>query len=336
MADRGIAGPSLFRSLTMLLGLTLAACGGSDNDPAFVPLAIAAFTAAPAGFTERQLLASTTQAGIVDRFGSHVAVAPLGAPAGRLVVHLPGTGGKPTSTLLLLRHAGTQGLHGIGLAYPNVPTVDSLCSSSSDIDCYAKVRLEIIDGTDRTPLVAVDRANSIENRLSALLGALAAQFPAEGWGQFLTAGAPRWDRIVISGHSQGGGHAALMARDRSMARVCMFASPKDTSSFFGAPAAWQNDPHVTPADRYYGFNHQQDSQATTLRNWMALGLAALGSATSVDGAAPPYGSSHQLTTNAVPAVSGGFHGSVVVDRSTPLGADGTPLFAPVWKQMCLQ
>jgi len=292
--------------------------------------------AGPAAFDERLLAASATQAGIDDRFGAHVAVAPLGTSTGRLLVHLPGTGGKPQSTLLLLRRAGSQRLHAVGLAYPNVPTVDSLCSDSSDRDCFAKVRLEIIDGTDRTPLVSVDRTNSIENRLSALLGALAAQHPAEGWSQFLAAGVPRWDRIVISGHSQGGGHAALMARDRVMAGVCMFGSPKDTSNFFNAPAAWLSESHQTPTDRYFGFNHRQDSQAVTLRNWAALGLAALGAAVDVDATPPPYAGSRQLTTNAVPASPGQYHGSVVVDRTTPLNADGTALFAPVWSRMCFQ
>lgn len=332
-APGAVTGNSVVVMPTVSTVYTLMARNASGAAESSVAVTV---SAAPAGFMERQMTASATQAGIADRFGPHVAVAPLGAATGRLFVHLPGTGGKPPSTLLILRQAGSQGVHAVGLAYPNLPTVDSLCSASSDIDCYAKVRLEIIDGTDRTPLVAINRTNSIENRLVAVLAALAAQFPAEGWGQFLAAGAPRWDRIAISGHSQGGGHAAMMARDRTMARVCMFGSPKDTSSFFNAPAAWQSDPHVTPADRYYGFNHQQDSQAITLRNWAALGLGALGAPVSVDGAAPPYGGSHQLTTNAVPSSAGEYHGSVVVDRNTPLAADGTPLFAPVWSRMCLQ
>lgn len=332
-APGSVTGTSVVVTPTVSTVYTLTARNGVGATDSSVAVTVGI---APAGFTERQLVASATQAGIADRFGPHVAVAPLGAAAGRLVVHLPGTGGKPPSTLLLLRQAGTQGLHAIGLAYPNLPTVDSLCSLSSDVDCYAKVRLEIIDGTDRTPLTSVDRIDSIENRLIAVLGALAVQFPAEGWGQYLASGVPRWDRIVISGHSQGGGHAAMMARDRSMARVCMFGSPKDTSTFFNAPAAWQSDPHVTPTDRYYGFNHQQDSLGVTLRNWAALGLAALGPAVNVDGAPLPYAGSRQLTTNAVPAIAGEYHGSVVVDRTTPLAADGTPLFAPVWGRMCMQ
>ena len=287
-----------------------------------------------AGYTERSVAPSTAAGGLSDSFGNHVAAAPNGARVNRLFVHLVGTGGKPPSTVLVLREAATQGLHAIGLAYPNVPSVDSLCSSSSDAACHEKVRLEIIDGTDRTPLVAVDRANSIENRLATALTYLARQYPAEGWGQYLSNGVPAWGSVAISGHSQGGGHAAIMARDRVMARVCMFGSPGDRSNAFNAPAAWLTAPHATPTERYYGFTHQQDSQANTLRNWAALGMASLGAPVNVDSVGPPYVNSHQLTTNAVPALAGEYHGSVVVDRTTPLGVDGRAVFAPVWRQMC--
>lgn len=328
-----VTGSSVTVSPALSTVFTLTASNAAASAESSVAVAV---SAAPAGFVERQFSASATAAGVSDAFGSHVAVAPSGAGVSRLFVHLVGTGGKPASSLLVLRQAGTQGLHAIGLAYPNVPTVDSLCSASSDAACYEKVRLEIIDGTDRTPLVSVDRSNSIENRLIAALTYLAVQFPAEGWGRYLVAGVPKWDSVAISGHSQGGAHAALMARDRLMARVCMFGSPKDTSSVFASPVAWLSQPHVTPTERYFGFNHQQDSQATTLRNWAALGLAGLGAAVDVDVSAAPFAASHQLTTNAVPASPGAFHGSVVVDRNTPLRADGTPLFRPVWSLMCFQ
>lgn len=290
------------------------------------------------GITEQQFAPSVTaNAGAIsDTFGNHVATVPSGTRVGRLFVHLPGSGGRPTNSLLVVRDAANQGLHAIGLAYPNIPTVDSLCTSSSDAACYESVRLEIIDGTDRTPLTSVNRNNSIENRLIAALTYLAAQSPGQGWEQYLAGGAVQWGSVIVSGHSQGGGHAALMARDRVLARVCMFGAPKDYSTFFNAPAAWQNQPHVTPTERYWGFNHQQDSQVTTLRNWAALGMNALGAPVNVDTSAPPYANSRQLTTNAVPAQAGQFHGSVVVDRSTPLAANGSPLFLPVWRQMCFQ
>ena len=317
-------------------GVSVSARPGASGASGGVDSGVGTGVGAGVGFTERTFAPSATSSAVLNSFGSHVANVPNEARVNRLFVHLSGSYGRPTNSLLVLREAATQGLHAIGLAYPNVPTVDSLCTDSSDAACYEKVRLEIIDGTDRTSLVSVDRSNSVENRLVLALNYLQAQFPAEGWGQYLVGGAPKWDSVVISGHSQGGGHAALMARDRLMARVCMFASPKDYSSFFKAPAVWQSAAHVTPTNRYYGFNHLQDSQAVTLRNWRALGLSSLGAPVSVDSSAPPYAGSHQLTTSAAPASASEYHGSVVVDRHTPLRADGQALFKPVWIQMCFQ
>jgi len=41
-----------------------------------------------------------------------------------------------------------------------------------------------------------------------------------------------------------------------------------------------------------------------------------------------------LFTQATPAEPDQYHGSVVIDRNTPLAADATPLFANVWSYMC--
>lgn len=339
----------------MLSALALGGCGGGA-EPAPVPAPAPAPAGAgpvpppvapPSGETdgpplappplnliERDLAPSSTAAGLADAYGNHVVVVPQGLRAGGLFVHLPGTGGKPGNSRLILREAAGQGLHAIGLAYPNVPTVESLCSDSPDPDCYEKVRLEIIDGTDRTPLVAVNRANSIEQRLIAALTLLAQEQPGEGWGQFLADGQPVWRVLRLSGHSQGGGHAPLMARDRAVARVCMFGAPKDFSNVLLVSPGWMSQTKQTPAERFFGFNHQEDSQPQTLRNWAALGLGAFGPPVAVDGVAPPFGGSRQLTTQATPALAGQFHGSVVVDRNTPLAADGSPLFKSVWRHMC--
>ena len=59
--------------------------------------------------------------------------------------------------------------------------------------------------------VVISRANSIENRLTKLLQYLAAQFGEEGWSRFMAHDGPRWARIAVSGHSQGGGEAAMIA-----------------------------------------------------------------------------------------------------------------------------
>jgi len=103
----------------------------------------------------------------------------------QLFIFLPGTGGNPSNIQRIDSLAANLGYHSIGLMYPNEPAIGSLCASNSDIDCYTKTRMEVIDGTDRTTLITVDRANSIENRIIKLLHYLQLQNPAENWSQFL-------------------------------------------------------------------------------------------------------------------------------------------------------
>jgi pimeloyl-ACP methyl ester carboxylesterase len=43
-------------------------------------------------------------------------------------------------------------------------------------------------------------------------------------------------RMILAGHSQGGGHAAFIAMRHEVARVLMFGSPKDFSTRFNQPA----------------------------------------------------------------------------------------------------
>jgi hypothetical protein len=63
-------------------------------------------------------------------------------------------------------------------------------------------------------------------------------------------------------------------------------------------------------------------------NATALGLDAFGAYTSVDGgASPPYGGSHELTTN---VASSDPHHAVAFDGDIPLDGTGTPIYAAAW------
>lgn len=155
------------------------------------------------------------------------------APQNRLLVHFVGSGGRPENSKEWLKQAANQGYHVVSVAYLNDDSIGSLCAGSSDANCYEKARLEIIDGVDRTPLVFVRRADSIEFRLIKLLEYLQRLNPAQNWAQFLDGNSsPVWSKTVLSGHSQGGGHAALMAKSRVVARVIQSASTADFSNFF--------------------------------------------------------------------------------------------------------
>ncbi len=255
----------------------------------------------------------------------------------QLFVFLPGSFGQPRRCQHLLRIAAQLGFHVIGLRYPNSWTVHSLCSESADSTCHFKVRFEIVEGVDLSPLVDITPANSIHNRLRALLQYLVQHFPDEGWEQFLSEdGDIRWERILIGGHSQGGGHAALIGKYYRVARVLMFAWSdlwKENGQWRLAP--WVDSLNATPTDAFIGITHVEDALAARLATWRRMGLAQFGPPVLVDTVPPPYYHSHQLLTNVTPARSGAYHGSVVTDHATPLDSNGVPILAPVWQYMLL-
>lgn len=335
--------------LIMLAALTLSACGGSASNPAAAsaptptptPTPTPNPTPAPTSL-ERDILPTTTSAAITSNFSAHVVIQPGPAVVarGRLFVMLPGTGGVPRFYRLILRTGAARGFHAIGLTYPNDRAVDDLCGVGAAASCSGETRREIITGTDASPAVAVDPANSINGRLQALLVWLHATYPNEGWNRFLRAGAPDWSLITIAGHSQGAGHAGYMAKLYLFDRVTLFAGPGDVGPVAGTPAAWFDLPAITPTGRQYGFAHSADELvpfAFLQSNWSRLGLAAFGAAVSIDGAAPPYGNSRQLVTSLPPAIAptviAPAHSAMVLDAATPLAVDGSPVFRPVWEYM---
>lgn len=271
----------------------------------------------------------------------YVALNKSAPPKNQLFLFFPGTGGVPFFQQQLSNTAADLGFHVINLNYPNDEEANALCGGgSSDLDCYAKVRLEIIDGTDRTPLVNVNRPNSIENRLIKLLIYLRARFPDDGWGQYLVNdSAIKWSSIVVSGHSQGGGHAGIIGRYHLVARVVMFAA-MDYNGVRRSPANWiavpGSTPNATPAERFFGFSHQRDDTVNftllSMQVWPAYGMNAFGPVVNVDAAAPPYNNTHSLTSN-LDTPTGNFHGCVAVDRNLALQADGTPVYKPVWEYL---
>jgi hypothetical protein len=230
----------------------------------------------------------------------------------------------PENSELLLRTVATAGTPAIGLTYPNDWTVQGLCRSHG-ANCAGAVRDEILSGVDRSPLVDVNRANSITNRLAKLLAHLDATQPSYGWDAYLSGDTPRWERVIVSGHSQGAGHAAFISTRHRVARVVMFGGGPDRSA--GQLASWVA-PGATPGSRYFGFVHTDDNAVAKVAGWRQLG--ATGNTTSVNGAAPPYSGSHMLLTD---VATPNPHGSVVTDGATPTRADGTPVFAPVWRTL---
>ena len=259
-------------------------------------------------------------------------------PRKQLVVFLPGTGGDGRGGRLVSQTAADLGYHAVSLSYPSsIPA--AVCQREDDIDCFEKFRMEIITGEDRSRLISVNRANSIENRLLKLVLYLQRSSPNDGWENFVSGrGEMKWENLVLTGQSQGGGHAPLMAKFNKVARVIMYSSPKDYDVQRGRPAAWYGN-GKTPIDRFFSFNHMQDKQGCDHRQQLeilkTLGSYKFGEPADVDKVRPPYQNSRILVTDypGTSVTSGEAHTMIMGDARTPKGTDGSPLFKPVWIYM---
>jgi hypothetical protein len=260
---------------------------------------------------------------------------PSAKTRNKLVVFIPGTNGTGLGGKLFAETAANEGFHVVSLSYPSsVPA--TVCHAQADENCFENFRREIIEGNDLSPLIVVNRANSIENRLQKLLIYLTKDFENEGWGQYLNAANEiRWEQLILSGQSQGGGHAPLMAKDHRVSRVIMFSAPKDYDRASNKAAGWYGE-GKTPLKNYFAFNHIQDKQGCDydqqLENLKTLGLFAFGEPVDVDKSTPPFKNSRILITDypGKPLSSVEAHTSLMSDGRTPLDKDGVPYFRPVW------
>ena len=288
--------------------------------------------------TTYQIQPTATGSGLSGPYDPDFVAVDAGVPAnGELFLFLPGTGGQPDCCQSLIETAAQTGFLAVGLTYPNTSAVGKICLN--DLSCYATVRQDDFNGSTPSSFADVTPANSIQSRLGDLLRYLAALHPEQGWGQFLDGTAPVWSRIVVAGHSQGGGDAAYIAKIRRVEGVVLLSSPVDSTATYPPVAAtYLTTGHLTPLDRYVGFDHVDDPfHDKIVADWTALGLQSFGPAASVDGSSPPFGNSHELLTSATvpagPAPALATHDSTAVNVQTPLCADGTPAFVPVWRYM---
>ena len=277
-----------------------------------------------------------TDAAIKESYAPHrVYFDPAAPRRNELLVFLPGTGGRNDgSPRAFSITAAELGYHVIDLSYPNSISA-TVCWRQSDPGCFENFRSEIIEGRDTSPLIAVGRADSIENRLEKLLQRLNGREPERGWGQFLDpAGGVAWGKVALAGQSQGGGHAALIAREHRVARVLLFGAPKDYNPKLRKPAPWYR-PGRTPEDRFFAFAHTRDKQGCDfpqqLEIYRAMGMAA--KPMSVDGAAPPYGNARVLLTSYPGHMISSREAHVIGISNQLRDASGAPLFKPVWTYM---
>lgn len=271
--------------------------------------------------------------GAATRRLDHFVTLDPSARNGLLYVHLVGSGGVPENSQQYARHVAAQGYHVISLAYPNWPSVGELTAGLGDGAAPGAVREERLFGIDASPLVDVDVANSVVNRLQRLLDYLHQQHPDEGWSRFRAGDGVAWRRLVVGGHSQGAGHAAYLALRFELAGAVLLGGPGDFVAGVGL-ADWLSTPSATPAGRFRSFVHALDDSYDAYQAAQgALGLAAFGAVEDVDVLAPLPWASHRLTSTRLDVPNGNYHGAVVTDRNLPLGPDGAPAYAEAWRYL---
>lgn len=224
-------------------------------------------------------------------------------PKNKLFVFLPGTSGFPSVYTLIAKKAANLGYHSIGLMYPNGSEIYIASGSNPDNTSFGRCRQEIFEGTDQSAALSINPDNSIKGRLTKLLEYLKSQNPNQNWGQYLINGQVDWSKIIIAGHSQGGGHALYISKKVSVHKAIAFASI-DWNAFLGESASWISETGATPVSKIYSFNSVNDqifSYANVVTQLNDLGLP--GSPVSIDNNNSPYQNSHRLITSATPAIS---------------------------------
>lgn len=273
----------------------------------------------------------------------------------KLLLFLPGTGAKPKDHYSeFLKTAANEDYHAIGLVYKNTTSVSQTCGTgtpSSSPTCSEDLRMEIIYGTPLSVDVAVDSANSIMNRLTKLLYYLEVNYPTKGWDNYIDTLTMdiHWQNIALAGHSQGGGHAALIARDTVVNRVLFFNCPSDVDTNLATPLnqpQWFSDPHITPDSVYYAFYHQQNGGADRLAVYNHFGLGNYGTEANIDTITYPYNNSHILYTDSATFDFGTYlgnscgtsptfnpHSDIIVDCELALDNFGNNPYEIVWQYM---
>jgi hypothetical protein len=177
----------------------------------------------------------------------HYVLRPASGGDDFLVVFFNGSNGTPAIEIgdpakNVYTAAVAVGHHVIGLSYRSNQSIGRTCGLKDD--CFLPTRTTVVTGVYQpgaaSILADILPSEGIEARLLLVLTSLEAADPAGNWGTFLSADGKSIDyaKIIPGGHSQGGGHAALLAKMHAVPRVAMFSSPCD--SVGKTPASWEH------------------------------------------------------------------------------------------------
>ena len=168
-----------------------------------------------------------------------------------LVVFLPGTGTSPAAYGRLLAAAQRAGHYVVGLSYLSQPVAvsqfNAWCGAGleprSGAGCNARAHASMLFGVenviDFVPSYLLNASDGLQEDglwdvsasdycVEALLKS--ALSSVEWGGLFLRENGENvtWDKVIVSGHSQGAGHAAFWAQSRPVLGAALLSGPQDT------------------------------------------------------------------------------------------------------------
>lgn len=192
-----------------------------------------------------------------------------------LLLHLPPGHGRFNDTV---REWGAYaGYRTIGLIFANTGIIRETCEDLPDEqDCSEHGRYAQMYG-DVSGHVQIPTQDSIEQRLIVLLNHLTIEHPTMGFDRYLDGDDQiRWDRIVVSGWSSGGGEAAYITQVERTVGAVLLSAPKDPSDDNTAPTWAVGGP--TPGCAVFGTYHSREHQtqypnSPMQRAWTALGMS---------------------------------------------------------------
>jgi len=230
----------------------------------------------PEAYTVLSVLPSDTDPSITKANTPHLVAYNPNAKQGKLFFFMPGTGGIATKgPRSLFSTAINQGYHVINISYINTPAVAQICRGKALAEnpkCTEEFRTRRIYGTNKFSLIDDKPQDAIVSRLTKLLIYLEEHDKKGNWDAYLENGTPKWNEIVVSGQSQGGGMAAFIAKEHLVPRVVDFSGGWD---YVDKPkiAEWYYYPSATPSHVWYGTYHATEPAAKIIKeSYDAMGI----------------------------------------------------------------
>lgn len=218
----------------------------------------------------------------------------------RVLVYIPGTTDRPElSSCLIKSAADTLDIPVLALSYQYLSSGDSfrngkcalLATLDEQVECLDEQHKDAIDGgnygattlkPDNSPFWGeVLPENALKRRLGDLVARLHVLYPTEGWNAFYQADGminmPVWKNMIVSGHSQGAGHAAYLSKTEQLHGAVMISGPQDEC--IGCPDGttfWiDEEPQESNVDSFYtALGHGSEPLFPQMKdNWMRMKAA---------------------------------------------------------------